>query len=164
MRGQVRLVAAVVVAVTVGAAAVAFGVALLLGDIVQLRSTATATLRTGDYLAATINVERAVVDAETGLRGYVITGEKLFLAPTIAAQAQLPQAARALERAASNEGAFLTRATALADSARAYMTTYVPRLTREVATYPKPPVRSRRPRSASSSSTASALRPPSSSS
>ena len=137
MRGQVRLVAAVVVAVTVGAAAVAFGVALLLGDIVQLRSTATATLRTGDYLAATINVERAVVDAETGLRGYVITGEELFLAPTIAAQAQLPQAARALERAASNEGAFLTRATALADSARAYMTTYVPRVTREVATHPK---------------------------
>jgi len=137
MRGQVRLVVAVVVAVTMGAAGVAFGVALLLGDTVHLRSNATATLRTGDYLAATINVERVVVDAETGLRGYVITGEKLFLAPTIAAQAQLPQAARALERAASDEGAFVTRATALADSARAYMTSYVPRVTREVATDPK---------------------------
>jgi hypothetical protein len=48
MRGQVRLVAAVVVAVTMGAAGVAFGVALLLGDTVHLRSNATATLRTGD--------------------------------------------------------------------------------------------------------------------
>ncbi len=134
MRGQVRLVAAVVVAVTVGAAAVALGVALLLGDTVHLRGTATATLRTGDYLSATINVERAVIDAETGLRGYVITGEKQFLAPTRAAQAELPQATLALQRAARNEGAFVTRATALADSARAYMNTYVPRVTREVAT------------------------------
>jgi serine phosphatase RsbU (regulator of sigma subunit)/CHASE3 domain sensor protein len=136
MRGQGRLVGAVVVAVTVGAAAVAFGVALLLGDIVHLRATATETLRTGDYLSATINVERAVVDAETGLRGYVITGEKQFLAPTRAAQAELPQTTLALERAANDEGAFVTRATALADSAGAYMSTYVPRVTREVATDP----------------------------
>jgi CHASE3 domain sensor protein len=90
MRGQGRLVAAVVAAVTVGATAVAFGVALLLGDIVHLRATATDTLRTGDYLSATINVERTVVDAETGLRGYVITGEEQFLAPTQKAEAQLP--------------------------------------------------------------------------
>ena len=82
MRGQTRLVTAVVAAVALGAAAVALGVALVLGDIVNLRSTAGATLRTGDYLSATINVEREVIDAETGLRGYVITGERPFLAPT----------------------------------------------------------------------------------
>jgi CHASE3 domain sensor protein len=133
MKGQARLVAAVVVAVTVGAATVALGVALLLGDIVNLRSTAGETLRTGDYLTATINVERAVIDAETGLRGYVITGEKQFLDPTRAAQGELPQTTLALEQAAKNDGAFVTRATALADSARAYMNTYVPRVTQEVA-------------------------------
>lgn len=136
MKGHARLVAAVVVAVTVGAAAVAVGVALLLGDIVDLRSTAGDTLRTGDYLAATINVERAVIDAETGLRGYVITGQKQFLAPTVAAPGELQQATVALERAANNEGAFVARATALAGSARAYMTGYVPRVTRQVATDP----------------------------
>ncbi|HTP22629.1 MAG TPA: SpoIIE family protein phosphatase [Solirubrobacteraceae bacterium] len=135
MTGHSRLVAAVVAAVTIGAAAVALGVALLLGDIVHLRSTATSTLRTGDYLDATLDVERAVVDAETGLRGYVITGERQFLGPTRTAQAQLPQATAALERAASNEGAFVARATALANSARAYMTGYVPRVTKEVATH-----------------------------
>ena len=136
MKGHARLVAAVVVAVTVGAAAVAVGVALLLGDIVDLRSTAGDTLRTGDYLAATINVERAVIDAETGLRGYVITGQKQFLAPTLAAPGELQQATVALERAANSEGAFVARARALAGSARAYMTGYVPRVTRQVATDP----------------------------
>ena len=65
----------VLAAVTVGGAAVALGIALLLGHIVDLRTTADATLRTDTYLEATINVEREVVDAETGLRGYVITGE-----------------------------------------------------------------------------------------
>ena len=96
----------VLAAVTVGAAAVALGIALLLGHIVDLRTTADATLGTGAYLEATINVERAVVDAETGLRGYVITGEPQFLAPTrngAGASCRAPRCA--LERAAGNEGA-----------------------------------------------------------
>ena len=109
---------------------------MLLGHIFSLRTTADATLRTGAYLDATINVERAVVDAETGLRGYVITTKPLFLAPTRTAQAELPGAARALELAANDEGAFVTRATALADAARSYMSSYVPRVTQEVTTDP----------------------------
>ncbi len=82
MRTRSRLIAGVLVAVAAGGATVALGVAVLLGNIVHLRATAKATLGTGSYLDATINVERAVVDAETGLRGYVITGKPLFLAPT----------------------------------------------------------------------------------
>ncbi len=136
MRPQFRLIAGVLAAVTVGAAAVALGIAVLLGHIFSLRTTADATLRTGAYLDATINVERAVVDAETGLRGYVITTKPLFLAPTRTAQAELPGAARALELAANDEGAFVTRATALADAARSYMSSYVPRVTQEVTTDP----------------------------
>ena len=100
MRPQSRLIAGVLAAVTVGAAAVALGIALLLGHIVNLRTTADATLRTGAYLDATINLERDVVDAETGLRGYVITGKPLFLSPTQAAEADLPAATLALEQAA----------------------------------------------------------------
>ncbi len=136
MRPQHRLIARVLAAVTVGAAVVALGIALLLGHIVSLRSTADATLRTGAYLDATINVERVVVDAETGLRGYVITARPLFLEPTRAAQAELPGAARALEQAANDEGAYVARATALADAARSYMSSYVPVVTREVTTRP----------------------------
>lgn len=163
MRRQNRLIAGVLTAVTVGAAAVAIGIALLLTHIVHLRTTANATLRTGTYLDATINLESEVVDAETGLRGYVITGKPLFLAPTRTAESVLPAATLALEQAAEREGAYVSRATALADAARVYMTSYVPTVEREVATDPGPRVRSRRPPAASSSSTASARRPSSSS-
>ena len=136
MRTQNRLIAGLLLAVAAGAAAVALGVALLLGNIVHLRATANATLGTGTYLAATINVEREVVDAETGLRGYVITGKPVFLTPTQNAQKQLPSAAAALARAAAQEGAYVARARALADAARAYMTNYVPGVIAEVKSDP----------------------------
>lgn len=137
MRQQTRLIAGVLAAVTIGAAAVAVGIALLLGHIVHLRTTANATLRTGTYLDATINLESKVVDAETGLRGYVITGNRLFLAPTQAAESALPAATLALEQAAEREGAYLSRATALADAARFYMASYVPAVQREVTNNPR---------------------------
>jgi serine phosphatase RsbU (regulator of sigma subunit)/CHASE3 domain sensor protein len=136
MRTRNRLIATLLVAVAAGTAAVALGVALLLGNIVHLRATANATLSTGSYLAATINVEREVVDAETGLRGYVITGKPVFLAPTQTAQKQLPSAAATLEQAARQEGAYVARANALADAARAYMTSYVPGVIAEVTSDP----------------------------
>ena len=94
----------------------------------HLRANANATLRTGAYLDATINLERLVVDGETGLRGYVITGRPLFLAPERTAAAQLPGAAAALERAAANDGRVQAgQARSLADAARAYLDGYVPR-------------------------------------
>ncbi|HUA07214.1 MAG TPA: SpoIIE family protein phosphatase [Solirubrobacteraceae bacterium] len=136
MRSRTRLIAGVLVAVAAGGAVVALGVALLLGNIVHLRATAKSTLSTGSYLAATINVEREVVDAETGLRGYVITGKPLFLAPTQTARRQLPTAAVALEQAAKQEGAYVARANALANAARAYTSDYVPGVIAEVTSDP----------------------------
>ncbi|HEV3391593.1 MAG TPA: SpoIIE family protein phosphatase [Solirubrobacteraceae bacterium] len=137
MRTRSRLIAGVLVAVAAGGAAVALGVAVLLGNIVHLRATAKATLGTGSYLDATINVERTVVDAETGLRGYVITSKPLFLAPTRTAEKQLPTAAAALERAATQERTYVARSNALADAARAYMTSYVPGVIAEVTSDPR---------------------------
>jgi CHASE3 domain sensor protein len=136
MRPGTRLIAGVVAVVALGGAAVALGVALLLGNIVHLRSNADATLRSGTYLDATINLERVVLDAETGLRGYVITGRGLFLAPQRTAAAHLPAAGASLERAAASEGAFLPHARSLVDSAHSYMVTYVPRVIAEVRTDP----------------------------
>src|SRR3984885_8334178 len=117
MRQGTRLRAGVLVAVATAGAAVALGVALLLGNIVHLRSSANATLRPGGYLEATISLEGLVVDAETGLRAYVITGRSLFLAPERAAAAQMPAAGAGLERAAANDGEFVPMARELADSA-----------------------------------------------
>lgn len=136
MRQGTRLVAGVLVAVATGGAAVAAGIALLLGNTVHLRSTADATLGTGAYLEATINLERLVVDAETGLRGYVITGNSLFLAPERTAAAQLPAGAAGLERAAASDGAFVSQARSLAAVARSYLQTYVPRVIGQVTSDP----------------------------
>lgn len=136
MRSRGGLVTGVLVAVAAGAAAVALGVTLLLVHIVDLRRSATATLRTGAYLAATINVERLIVDAETGLRGYVITGDRVFLAPERAAVAAMPGATAALPRAAASDGAYETQAAELASSARSYLDTYVPRVIQQVSSDP----------------------------
>jgi len=132
MRQGTRLVAGVLAATATAGALVAAGVAILLSHIVDLRASANATLRTGVSLEATINLEELVVDAETGLRGYVITGQSLFLAPERAAAAQLPGAAAALERATENDGAFVLEARSLVASSQSYMNTYVPQVIREV--------------------------------
>ncbi|HJS96492.1 MAG TPA: CHASE3 domain-containing protein, partial [Solirubrobacteraceae bacterium] len=136
MRSRGGLVTGVLVAVATGAVAVALGVALLLTHIVDLRSSANNSLRTGTYLDATLNVERLVVDAETGLRGYVITTDRGFLAPERSAAAAMPGAAAALQRAAASDGAFETQAARLVSSARFYLDTYVPQVIREVSTNP----------------------------
>jgi serine phosphatase RsbU (regulator of sigma subunit) len=136
MKSRAGLVTGVLIAVATGAVAVALGVALLLSHIVDLRSSANANLRTGAYLDATINVERLVVDAETGLRGYVITGDRGFLAPERAAIAAMPAATGALERAAAKERAFVAQAAALVSSARSYLGTYLPKVIRETSTDP----------------------------
>ena len=136
MRARTGLVAGVLAVVAAGAVAVAVGGALLLTHIVDLRRSVNATLRAGNYLEATIGVESLVVDAETGLRGYVITGQPLFLAPERTAAAQMPAAAGALRRAAASDGADVTQASALAASARSYLSTYVPRVIEQVRTNP----------------------------
>ena len=60
MGSRAGLVTGVLVAVAAGAMAVALGVTLLLTHIIDLRTSANASLRTGTYLSATINVERLV--------------------------------------------------------------------------------------------------------
>ncbi len=136
MRTRTGLVAGVLAVVAAGAVGVAVGVALLLTHIVDLRRNANATLRAENYLEATIGVERLVVDAETGLRGYVITGQPTFLAPERTASAQLLPAAGALRRAAASDGSYVAQAAALAASARSYLSTYVPRVIQQVRTDP----------------------------
>ncbi len=120
-----RLLRWVLLAVGAGAAAVAVGVALLLAGIINLRDSADATLRSDTYLVRVINVERSVVDAETGLRGYVLTGDTSFLAPMVQAQVQLPAEAAALEDEANRENAYVSQAHELFEAARDYMRTYV---------------------------------------
>src|ERR1700744_534839 len=127
MRRMLGLPARIALVVAAGAVLVALGVTLLLVNTVKLHHSADATTRSDAYLAAVINLERTVVDAETGLRGYVITGRLLFLDPTRQARRTYPGAAAALVRAAAADGAFSAQVAALEHSADAYMNGYLPR-------------------------------------
>jgi len=97
-RGLTRrtLVAAGGLALVVG---VAFAVVLL--AIADLRDSAIRARQSEEVLAAANQLERLVVDLETGLRGYLITGEEPFLAPWNHARSAFPQEAQTLEQLAA---------------------------------------------------------------
>src|ERR1700729_369256 len=128
MQRLLRLPARIALVVAAGALVVALGGTLLLVNTVRLHQSADATGRSDAYLVATINVERLVVDAETGLRGYVITGRRLFLAPTQQAQQGLARIKAQLASAARADGSFPGEAQRVASAAGTYMNDYVPRV------------------------------------
>jgi hypothetical protein len=84
--------ARVLAAVVAGGVVVAAGIALLVVNIVHLRTTSDRTIKSDSYLTATTNVENLVVDAETGLRGYVITRDPVFLQAAKSAQNRIGSA------------------------------------------------------------------------
>jgi signal transduction histidine kinase/CHASE3 domain sensor protein len=72
--------------------------ALLIGAV---RSADHANQRTNEVLAAVQSVsdlEKSVIDAETGMRGFVITGREQFLQPTNTARAAIPGQERLVRR------------------------------------------------------------------
>ena len=133
MQRAARLPARIALVVGAGALLVALGVTLLLVNTVKLHDSADATGRSDAYLVAAIDLERLVVDAETGLRGYVITGRPVFLAPTHDAQQGYAQARAALTHAATKDGEFLAQTAALEHASDAYMTGYLPKTLRLAA-------------------------------
>ena len=116
----------VIAAIAVAAAVVGIGVAVLLVGIVNLRSGADTTLRSGALLEKVIAVEGSIVDAETGLRGYVITRAPVFLAPLHAAERNLPREASALRFAAERQHDHPTAARRLGSAGQDYLDAYVP--------------------------------------
>ena len=86
-------------------AAAAIGAALLVGNVAvsvyhtaQLRHESAAVLRSNELLLALDNVLSLVKDAESGQRGYVITGRQEYLAPYRAAVGSIQAQMDALER------------------------------------------------------------------
>jgi signal transduction histidine kinase len=72
--------------------------AVLLVSIADLRETAQIARHSEEVLAAANQLERLVVDIETGQRGFVITGDKRFLEPWNRGRVTFPPRARSLER------------------------------------------------------------------
>jgi PAS domain S-box-containing protein len=105
------------------AVAVALVVAMLVRSTVGLADAQRATLRSERTLSQNARTERLTVDLESGLRGYVLTRERRFLAPFIAARREAPRAATRLRRLA--EGADQTdRAVLVGRLIGAYLSEY----------------------------------------
>ncbi len=111
--------------VAAGALIVAAGVALLLGNTLELKKNAQSFEQANVYLLSVVTIERLVVDAETGLRGDVITGRTLFLEPLRRADAEMPGAIADLQQAAARSRAYQSQAEALIDAVRSYISGYL---------------------------------------
>lgn len=116
----------IALAVLIGALLVGTGVALLLHNTVGLRHSADATIRNDQYLLRVVQLERLVVDAETGLRGDVITGSTLFLEPLRQSRSEMPEATHVVQQSAAATGADRSQAAGLITAVNAYMSNYVP--------------------------------------
>jgi hypothetical protein len=87
------VIASGLLAVIIGAA---FGVLVL--SIVDLNRVEQRSRRSEEVLVVANTFERLIVDAETGVRGFVITRSEEFLKPWQAAQIDFPDQARMLEQ------------------------------------------------------------------
>jgi signal transduction histidine kinase len=107
--------------------------AFLLLAIAQLREAAQLTRRASDELIAADAMEKVVIDLETGVRGYVITGEDRFLQPWNDARAAFPAQARTLESLASPNQGELAQARRIIQDVDLYIQQYATPLVSAVA-------------------------------
>jgi len=93
-----RVGAAVLAAVAIGSALLVANFVLSVHHTRQLRDESAAVVGSSELLLALDNVLSLAVDAETGQRGYVITGRDEYLAPYRAAVASIHRQMDALEQ------------------------------------------------------------------
>ena len=93
----------------------------------QLRDSLREAGRSDGVIAAAARTERLTVDLETGLRGYLLTGDDRFLDPTREAQRAVVPQARELRRLVADDPAQAQRAAAIERSLTDYSTGYVKR-------------------------------------
>jgi signal transduction histidine kinase len=117
---EARLVAAsAVLALLVGGAFVILVLALS-----AHREATREAAESHDVTVEALTTQKLVVDVETGLRGYVITGNKEFLTPYNEARRELPRHLARLEQLAADEPAQRVRARNLAALIRQYIEEY----------------------------------------
>jgi signal transduction histidine kinase len=92
-----------------GALAIVIGAVfvLLVLAINDLRDSARLTRDTQEELSSADELEKLLIDLETGVRGFVITGEERFLSPWNEARAAFPVDATSLERSVGADSAQL---------------------------------------------------------
>ena len=113
------LVASIILAVVVAGA-----FAALIFAVSTLRDANEREARSKDVTEATLQLEKLVVDLETGLRGFTLTGNVRFLQPYTAARAELPARQRVFLQRASLAAGQLTRATQITRLIAEYIQDY----------------------------------------
>jgi CHASE3 domain sensor protein len=108
----------------------AFAVLLIAVD--DLRAAARDAQASEEVLVTASELERLVVDLETGVRGFVLTGEDQFLEPWDTARRSLPGHAAALERQSAGDPEQERAARQLALAASAYVEQYAAPLVERV--------------------------------
>ncbi len=129
-RSLVALLVGLIAAVTV-IVAVAFVV--LIASVATLRGETKRVQRSEDVLATSLAVERSVVDLETGVRGFLITGQRSFLTPYALAQGQLPTELSRLRELTRNASWERSQVASLEASVHAYQTGYLEPLVNRAA-------------------------------
>lgn len=103
---------------------VALVFAVLIDAMAALDESKQREAHSKDVVAATLAVEKLVVDVETGLRGMVITGDERFLEPWIIARETLPSRLARLERLSADNPRQQKRVRALANEIHEYVEDY----------------------------------------
>jgi signal transduction histidine kinase len=113
------LLASGVLAVIVGTT---FAVVLL--SVYDLRRATELDRHSEQVLSAANGLERLVIDLETGLRGFVITGDERFLEPWNEARAEVPRQARSLEQLVADNPDQESRANRITEVITSYVQGY----------------------------------------
>jgi signal transduction histidine kinase len=98
--------------------------AILILALSALRETTRLEAHSRDVTAEALTLQKLVLDVETGLRGYVITGTPSFLAPYQTARAELPGRLQRFERLVAGDESTTQqrRAAGLTAAIRLYLT------------------------------------------
>jgi signal transduction histidine kinase len=107
----------------VGALVASVFVVMLLA-VSALREAERREARSRDVTVATLALEKLVLDMQTGVRGFVITGNERFKTPMTAANRQLPQALEELQRLVSDSPNQRARVRRLGQAIRDYRDVY----------------------------------------
>jgi PAS domain S-box-containing protein len=98
------------------------GFAVMIVAAGSLRSADAARSRSTSALTTANQLEAAVLDLETGLRGYLLAARPVFLQPYEVALAQYPRLARGLEAASAGDAPAHRLSVSIASAIRAYVT------------------------------------------
>jgi signal transduction histidine kinase len=134
LRGS--LAGRMIVASALLAAVVAMAFAVFLLAVSTLREATDREARAKDVTAATLSLEKLVVDLESGLRGLILTGQPRFLQPFTRAREQLPEQLTAFQRLGQPDSQQRRRAQQIAALVNSYVTDYALPLTDIARTNP----------------------------